>query len=200
LTPEVLAGIYSGKIHKWNDPAVRKSNPGAALPNAEIAVVHRSDGSGTTFVWTSFLSSASPEWKTSVGSGTHVAWLAGTGAEGNQAVADLVKKTPNSIGYAELLYAIQHQLDYAAVRNPAGRFIRADLASITAAAAAAAPSADREFSFSILNARNKAAYPVSTFTWILVPKDVLDPGKKAAIADLLRWMLTSGQKQCAALG
>jgi|HubBroStandDraft_6_1064221.scaffolds.fasta_scaffold38216_2 phosphate ABC transporter phosphate-binding protein len=200
LTPEVLAGIYSGKIRKWNDPALRKSNPGAPLPNAEIAVVHRSEGSGTTFVWTSFLSSASPEWKTSVGSGTHVAWPAGTDAEGNQGVADLVKKTPNSIGYAELIYAIQHQLDYAAVRNPAGRFIRADLASITAAAAEAAPSADREFPISILNARNKAAYPVSTFTWILVPKDVLDPGKKAAIADLLKWMLTTGQKQCAALG
>ena len=200
LTPEVLAGIYSGKIRKWNDPALRKSNPGAPLPNAEIAVIHRSDGSGTTFVWTSFLSAVSPEWKASFGAGTHVAWPAGTGAEGNEGVADLVKKTPNAIGYVELIYAIQHQLEYASVRNPKGRFIRADLTSITAAASEAGASAARESRFSILNSQNIAAYPISTFTWILVPKEGLDPEKKAAIADLLKWMLTSGQKQCAFLG
>jgi phosphate ABC transporter phosphate-binding protein len=200
LTPEVLAGIYSGKIRKWNDPALRKSNPGASLPNAEIAVVHRSDGSGTTFVWTSFLSAVSPEWKTSPGSGPHVAWPAGTGAKGNEGVAELVKKTPNSIGYVELIYAIQHQLDYASVRNPAGRFIRADLASLTAAASEAAVSSDRDDRSSILNSRNKAAYPISTFTWIVVPQEGADPEKKAAIATLLKWMLTSGQKQCASLG
>jgi phosphate ABC transporter phosphate-binding protein len=200
LTPEVLAAIYSGKIHKWNDPALRKSNPGAALPDAEIAVIHRSDGSGTTFVWTSFLSSVSPEWKASPGSGPHVAWPAGTGAQGNEGVAELVKKTPNAIGYVELIYAIQHQLEYASVRNPSGRFIKADLASITAAASEAAASPDREFSFSILNARNKAAYPISTFTWIVVPQEGGDPQKRAAIAGLLKWMLTSGQKQCASLG
>jgi phosphate ABC transporter phosphate-binding protein len=200
LTPEVLAGIYSGKIRRWNDPALRKSNPGAPLPNAEIAVIHRSDGSGTTFVWTSFLSAASPEWKTSPGTGAQVAWPAGTGARGNEGVAELVKKTPNSIGYVELIYAIQHQLEYASVRNPAGRFIRADLASLTAAASEAAASSDRGDRSSILNARNKAAYPISTFTWILVPEEGADPEKKAAIFALLKWMLTSGQKQCAALG
>jgi phosphate ABC transporter phosphate-binding protein len=200
LTPEVLAGIYSGKIRKWNDPALRKSNPGAPLPNADIAVVHRSDGSGTTFVWTSFLSAVSPEWKTSPGSGLHVDWPAGTGAKGNEGVAELVKKTPNSIGYVELIYAIQHQLEYASVRNPEGRFIRADLASLTAAASEAAASPDRDYRTSILNSRNKAAYPISTFTWILVPQQSADPEKRAAIAALLKWMLTSGQKQCASLG
>jgi phosphate ABC transporter phosphate-binding protein len=200
LTPEVLAGIYSGKIQKWNDPAVRKSNPGAPLPNAEIAVIHRSDGSGTTFVWTSFLSAVSPEWKTSFGAGVHVDWPVGTGAKGNEGVAEMVKKTPNAIGYVELIYAIQHHLEYASVRNPAGRFIRADLASITAAASEAAASPDREFRFSILNALNKAAYPISTFTWILIPQEGLDPEKKRTITGLLKWMLTSGQKQCASLG
>lgn len=200
LTPEVLAGIYAGRIRKWNDPALRKSNPGAHLPNAEIAVVHRSDGSGTTFVWTSFLSAISPEWKTSAGSGPHVAWPAGTGAKGNEGVAEVVKKTPNAIGYVELIYAIQHQLDYASVRNPAGRFIKADLASLTAAASEAAASPDPESNFSILNARHKAAYPISTFTWIVVPREGGSPEKRAAIAGLLKWMLTSGQKQCAFLG
>ena len=200
LTPRALAGIYSGKVRKWNDPLIRETNQGAHLPNAEIAVVHRSDGSGTTFVWTSFLSLVSPEWKTSIGSGTHVEWPAGTGAPGNGGVADLVRKTPNSIGYVELIYAIQHELSYAAVRNPAGNFIKADLASITAAAQRAAGSSDPELNTSILNAANKSAYPISTFTWILVPQAGLDPQKKQTIADLLRWMLTAGQKQCSSLG
>lgn len=200
LTPEVLAEIYSGKIRRWNDPAIRASNSGAHLPNSEIAVVHRSDGSGTTFVWTSFLSESSREWKGSVGAGTHVTWPVGAGAEGNKGVAVLVKNTPNSIGYVELIYAIQHQLEYAAVRNPAGHFVKADLASITAAAAGASPSGDQEFRLSILDSPSKAAYPISTFTWILVPNSGLDAQKKRAIIDLLDWMLTSGQKQCASLG
>lgn len=178
LTPEVLAGIYSGKIRKWNDPALRKSNPGAPLPNAEIAVVHRSEGSGTTFVWTSFLSSASPEWKTSVGSGTHVAWPAGTDAEGNQGVADLVKKTPNSIGYAELIYAIQHQLDYAAVRNPAGRFIRADLASITAAAAEAAPRPTASFPFPFSTPGTRRPIPSARSPGYWFPRTFSTPGRR----------------------
>lgn len=200
LTPEVLAGIYSGRIRKWNNPALRQSNPGAHLPNADIAVVHRSDGSGTTYVWTSFLSLVSPEWKKSVGAGTHVTWPAGTGARGNEGVAQLVQKTTHAIGYVELSYAIQHHLEFAAVRNPAGRFIKADLASITAAAAGATAPGNGRFPLSILNAPSKAAYPISTFTWLLVPKTGLDPEKKAVIADLLNWMLTRGQKQCASLG
>jgi phosphate ABC transporter phosphate-binding protein len=200
LTPQMLAGIYSGAIRKWNDARIVEVNRGAHLPDAEIAVVHRSDGSGTTFVWTSFLSLASPEWKSSVGSGSHVAWPAGTGAAGNDGVADLTRKTPNSIGYVELIYAIQHELNYAAVRNPAGEFIKADLASITAAASDATMEKGEDFRFSLLDAQSKDAYPISTFTWILVPVRGLGPEKRSAIADLLSWALTSGQKQCASLG
>jgi phosphate ABC transporter phosphate-binding protein len=201
LTPDALAGIYAGKIRKWNDPAIRATNRGAQLPNAEIAVIHRSDGSGTTFVWTSYLSVVSPDWKSSVGSGTHVAWPAGTGAEGNGGVAELVKKTPNSIGYVELIYAIQHELSYAAVRNSSGHFVKADLAGITAAAASEAAGAqDQPIGGSILNGSNKDAYPISTFTWLLVPQNGLAPEKRRAIAGLLGWMLTSGQKQCSSLG
>ena len=200
LTPEVLAGIYSGKIRKWNDPAIRATNRGAHLPSAEIVVVHRSDGSGTTYVWTSFLSLVSLDWKTAVGSGLHVAWPTGTGAEGSGGVADLVKNTPNSIGYVELIYAIQHELGYAAVRNAAGRFVKADLGSIAAAAIGAIDSSAKQPGSSILNTGGKDAYPISTFTWLLVPQTGLDPQKKKTIAGLLRWMLTAGQKQCSTLG
>ena len=200
LTPQTLAGIYSGAIRKWNDPSIVEANRGAHLPDAEIAVVHRSDGSGTTFVWTSFLSLASPEWKSSVGSGAHVSWPTGTGAAGNEGVADLTQKTPNSIGYVELIYAIQHELNYASVRNPAGEFIKADLASITAAATGATAGKGDDLRFSILNAPGNDAYPISTFTWLLVPLRGATPEKKSAIADLLNWALTSGQKQCASLG
>lgn len=200
LTPHVLAGIYSGAIRKWDDPRIREANRGAHLPDEDIAVVHRSDGSGTTFVWTSYLSQVSPEWKESVGAGTHVAWPIGTGAQGNDGVAELVQRTQNAIGYVELIYAIQHELNYAEVQNPAGQFIKADLMSITAAAAGATTSADQSLRFSILNAPNKDAYPISTFTWLLVPAQGVDPQKTAGIAEFLRWMLISGQKQCASLG
>jgi phosphate transport system substrate-binding protein len=200
LTPQLLAGIYAGTIRKWNDPRILEVNRGARLPDAEIAVVHRSDGSGTTFVWTSFLALVSPEWKSRVGAGAHVEWPTGAGAEGNNGVADLVEKTPHSIGYVELIYAIQHELNYAAVRNPAGEFIKADLASITAAASGASSAGDQGFRFSILNAPNPDAYPISTFTWLLIPGQGLSADKKSAIASVLNWMLSAGQKECASLG
>jgi phosphate transport system substrate-binding protein len=200
LTPQVLAGIYSGAIRKWNDPRILESNRGAHLPDAEIAAVHRSDGSGTTYVWTSFLSLASADWKASAGAGTRVTWPTGTGAEGNDDVAKLVEKTPNAIGYVELIYAVQHELSYAAVLNPAGEFIKADLTSIAAAASGTAVMNGRDFRFSILNAPNKDAYPIATFTWLLVPLQGVSKEKRSAIASLLNWALTSGQKECAALG
>lgn len=200
LTPQALAGIYSGAIRKWNDPLIRESNHGVHLPDAEIAVIHRSDGSGTTYVWTSFLSLASPQWKSQYGSGPRVDWPVGTGADGNEGVAQLVSKTPNAIGYVELIYAFQHGLNYAAVKNPAGQFIKADLASIIAAATETGASQDRDFRFSILNAPGKYAYPISTFTWLLVPAQQSDPQKQVAIAAFLRWMLTTGQKQSESLG
>jgi phosphate ABC transporter phosphate-binding protein len=202
LTPELLAGIYSGAIRRWSDPRIAEINRGARLPDAEIAVVHRSDGSGTTFVWTSFLSLISPQWKSSVGVGAHVDWPIGAGAEGSNGVSAMVEKTPNSIGYVELIYAIQHELNYAAVENPAGEFIKADLASITAAASSAASGAGS--SFSLLNAPGRDAYPISTFTFLLVPEHGLSaemsPEKKSAVVALLSWMLTAGQKECASLG
>ncbi|WP_260703087.1 phosphate ABC transporter substrate-binding protein PstS [Edaphobacter flagellatus] len=200
LTPEVLAGIYAGTIRKWNDPRIRDANRGVSLPDMDIAVVHRSDGSGTTYVWTRFLSLVSAEWKSAAGSGTHVTWPAGTGAAGNEGVAAMVKKTQGAIGYVELIYAIQHELNYAAVRNPAGRFIKADLASITAAANGATGTTNPGLPPSILNSADRDAYPISTFTWLLVPTQGLDAQKKAAVTALLNWMLTAGQKQCASLG
>jgi len=200
FTPEMLAGIYSGTIRKWNDPRILEMNHGTHLPDTDIAVVHRSDGSGTTFVWTSFLSLVNAEWKASVGAETHVAWPTGAGATGNEGVAELVQKTPNSIGYVELIYAIQHELNYGAVRNPAGEFIKADLASITAAASSATASPGQDLRFSILNSANKDAYPISTFTWLLVPAKGMSAEKRAAIAEFLKWALTTGQKQCEALG
>jgi phosphate ABC transporter phosphate-binding protein len=200
LTPQVLAGIYLGAIRKWNDSRIVEVNRGASLPDAEIAVVHRSDGSGTTYVWTSFLSLASAEWKAAAGSGARVAWPVGAGAAGSDGVADLVQKTPNSIGYVELIYSIQHELNYAAVRNPAGQFIEADLASITVAASGVTAKSGEDFRFSILNSTNRDAYPVSTFTWLLIPAQGVSPEKRTAIASLIEWALTSGQKQCASLG
>lgn len=200
LTPEVLEGVYSGAITRWTDPRILASNRGVHLPDAPIAVVHRSDGSGTTFVWTSLLSSASSEWKARFGAGPEVRWPVGAGAAGSNGVADLVGKTPNSIGYVELIYAIQHELNYASVRNPAGQFVKADLASIMLAASSASNAADSGFRSSILNASARDAYPLSTFTWLLVPTGGLSAEKRSAIISLLNWMLTAGQKECASLG
>jgi phosphate transport system substrate-binding protein len=199
VSPAILAGIYSGAISKWNDPRIRAINHAVHLPDQNIAVVHRSDGSGTTFVWTSYLSEVSPGWKESVGAGPHVQWPAGTGAVGNDGVAEKVQKTPYAIGYVELIFAIHHQLNFALVQNPAGQFIKADLGSITVAAADAS-DIGQPFRFSILNSPKKDAYPISTFTWLLVPTQGLNSQKKAAMVELLKWVLTTGQKQCASLG
>lgn len=168
LTGEVLAGIYSGQIRRWNDPRILKANRGTHLPDAEIGVVYRSDGSGTTFVWTSYLSLASPSWK--YGAGAHAEWPVGKGAEGSEGVAQRVQQTPYSVGYVELIYAVQHELGYAAVGNAAGHFIKADLASIAAAASDAAAPRGNDFRLSILNAPGGNAYPISTITWLLIPE------------------------------
>jgi phosphate transport system substrate-binding protein len=200
FTPEALAGIFSGRIRKWNDPALTSANAGLSLPGREITVVHRADGSGTTFVWTDYLSKVSPAWKSGVGAGTAVRWPVGLGAKGNEGVAGLVKQTPYSIGYVELIYAIQNHLGYGLVRNAAGNFVKADLNSVTEAAAAAARAMPEDFRVSIVNAPGKTAYPISTFTWLLIPSNIADPVKKKAITGFLRWMLSDGQKYTAALG
>jgi phosphate transport system substrate-binding protein len=200
FTPEVLAGIYLGKVKNWNDPLIRESNRGSALPDSPIVVLHRSDGSGTTFAWTDYLSKVSAEWKTTVGAGSVVSWPVGSGAEGNDAVAAFVQRTPNSIGYVELVYALRHQLSFGAVRNAAGEFVQADLASVTLAARAAAGAMTSDFRVSITNPAEKGAYPISTFTWWLLPRELGGPDRKPSFLELLHWMLTSGQKECSALG
>ena len=198
LTPQALVGIYLGKIHKWNDSAIRESNRNTTLPNAEIVVVHRSDGSGTTFVWTDYLSKFSSEWKESIGVGFALQWPLGIGAEGNEAVAAKVQQTPNSIGYVELAYALRHQLSFAAVRNRAGKFVQADLSTVTVAGADAPDTMDSNSRVSISDAPGKNAYPIATFTWWILPKDSTGD-KRTALMQLLQWMLSSGQKECSAL-
>lgn len=194
FTPETLAGIYLGKITKWNDAALKKDNPGVNFPDAEIQVVHRSDGSGTTFVWTDYLSKISPEWKSKVGAGTSVAWPTGLGGKGNEGVAGTVKQTANSIGYVELIYAAQNKMAYGAIRNSAGAFVRADYDSVSEAAAGAAKNMPDDFRVSITNAPGKKAYPVSSFTWLLIPNKFDNATKKNAIQQFLKWMLADGQK------
>ena len=191
---ETLAGIFMGKIKKWNDAALKKDNPGVNLPNEDITVVHRSDGSGTTFVWTDYLSKVSPDWKSKVGANTSVKWPIGLGGKGNEGVAGLVKQTPNSIGYVELIYAVQNKMGYGSVKNTAGTFVKADFNSVSAAAAGAAQEMPADFRVSITNAPGKEAYPISSFTWLLIPDKIDNPVKKKALTDFLKWMLNTGQQ------
>ena len=199
FTPEALAGIFLGRIKKWNDPLLTKANPGINLPPDNIVVAHRSDGSGTTYVWTDYLSKISEEWKTKVGKGTSVNWPVGLGGKGNEGVSGLISQTPDSIGYIELIYAIQNHLAYGRVRNSSGNFIKADLSTVTAAAAEAAQNMPEDFRVSITNAPGKDAYPISSFTWLLVPNRIQDSQKKKAIVEFLRWMLADGQNLVEAL-
>lgn len=199
FTPDVLAGIYLGKIRKWDDAQIRGANPGTHFPDAEITVVHRSDGSGTSFVWSDYLSKVSQEWKTSVGDGVSVRWPTGIAAEYNDGVAATVQRTPNSIGYVEFIYAIQHELSFGAVRNSSGHFVKADLASVTEAARNSA-TADSDLRVSITDPPGKEAYPIASYTWLLLPTQTEDRNKRDALLDLIRWILTDGQKSCSALG
>ncbi len=188
-----LAGIYLGTIKKWNDAALKADNPGVNLPNEDITVVHRSDGSGTSFVWTDYLSKVSPEWKSKVGANTSVNWPVGLGGKGNEGVAGLVKQTPNSIGYVELIFAAQNKMEYGSVKNAAGNFVKAEAATVTEAAAGAAKEMPADFRVSITNAPGKNAYPISSFTWLLIPDKISDATKKKSITDFLQWMMTTGQ-------
>jgi phosphate transport system substrate-binding protein len=199
FTPEALAGIFLGKITNWNDPAIANANKGVKLPDMDIIVVHRSDGSGTTYIWVDYLSKVSEEWKTKVGKNTSVNWPVGLGGKGNEGVSGLVKQQPGSIGYVELIYAVQNNMPYGKVKNSSGVFVKANLDSVTAAAAGAAKSMPDDFRVSITDAPGKAAYPVSSFTWLLVPNKIDDPAKKKAIVDFLRWMLKDGQGMVEAL-
>ena len=197
FTPAALAGIFLGKITKWNDPEIAKANTNVKLPAADIVVVHRSDGSGTTFVWADYLSKVSTEWKAKVGVASSVNWPVGLGGKGNEGVSGQVKLTPYSIGYVELIYAVQSKMTYGRVRNRAGSFIKADLASVTAAAAGVEMPDD--FRVSITDSPAKGAYPISSFTWLLIPEHIKDQQKSKIIVDFLKWMLGPGQKMTAGL-
>jgi phosphate transport system substrate-binding protein len=199
FTPDALAGIFLGKITKWNDPELVKANPGLTLPKNDIVVVHRGEGSGTTFIWVDYLCKISKEWEMKVGRGATVNWPVGLAGQGNEGVAGQIKNTAYSIGYVELTYVLQNKMPNGKVKNANGEFVEASLASVTAAAAASAKTMPDDFRVSITNAPGKGAYPISSFTWILVPEKVADPAKKKAIADFLTWMLKDGQTMTAAL-
>jgi phosphate transport system substrate-binding protein len=198
FTPEVLAGIFLGKITSWNDPAIAKANPGVKLPGDQIVVIHRSDGSGTTYIWTDYLSKVSPEWQSQAGKGTSVKWPVGLGGKGNEGVAGMIRQMQGSIGYIELIYAVQNKITYGTVKNAAGEFVKASLDSVTAAAASI-KSMPADFRVSITNAPGKDAYPISSFTWLLIPAQSKDAAKGKIIADFLNWMVDDGQKMTADL-
>lgn len=198
FAPATLAGIFLGTITNWNDKAIAADNPGVSFPNQEIIVVHRSDGSGTTFIWTDYLSKVSSEWKSQVGSGTSVKWPKGLGGKGNEGVAGSIRQLPGSLGYVELIYAVQNKIAYGSVKNPAGNFVKASLDSVTAAAASA-PKMPADFRVSITNAPGKDAYPISSFTWLLIPAQAKDPAKGKILVDFLNWMVDEGQKMTSAL-
>jgi phosphate transport system substrate-binding protein len=192
FTPEVLAGIFLGKIQNWNDPALAQVNPGVKFPNQPIIVVHRSDGSGTTYIFTDYLSKVSKDWESTVGKGASPKWPVGLGGKGNEGVAGQIRQLEGSIGYVELIYAVENKITYGSVKNAAGNFVKASLDGVTEAAASAKMPAD--FRVSITDAPGKTAYPISSFTWLLIPEQSADPKKGKIIADFLQWMVTDGQK------
>jgi phosphate transport system substrate-binding protein len=196
----LLADIFLGKVTKWNDPAIVKLNPGVALPGSSITVVHRAEGSGTTYIWVDYLSKVSPEWKTKVGVSTAVKWPTGVGGQGNEGVAGLVSQTPGAIGYVELIYALQTKLSYGSVQNMAGDFVTASEQSVTAAAAAAASQMPADFRVSITNAPGKGAYPISSFTWLLLYENPKDKNQAKIMVEFMKWALSDGQKFAGGLG
>ena len=192
FTPEALAGIFLGKISKWNDPAITGPNPGVKFPDQSIIVVHRSDGSGTTYIFTDYLSKVSKEWESTVGKGASPKWPVGLGGKGNEGVAGQVRQLQGSIGYVELIYAVENKITFGSVKNAAGNFVKASLEGVTEAAASAKMPAD--FRVSITNAPGKTAYPISSFTWLLIPEQSKDPKKGKILNEFLNWMVTDGQK------
>jgi phosphate transport system substrate-binding protein len=199
FTPEALAGIFLGKVTKWNDPLIAGANKGVNLPANDIVVVHRADGSGTSYCWTDYLSKVSDEWKQKVGKGTSVNWPVGLGGKGNEGVTGTVKNTPNSIGYVELIYAESNKIPYGSVKNSAGAFVKASLAAVSAAAAGAAKDMPEDFRVSITDAPGKTSYPISTFTWLLIPAKFSDAAKRDAIKGFVKWALADGQNYAESL-
>jgi phosphate transport system substrate-binding protein len=200
FTGPLLADIYLGKITKWNDPAIAKANAGVNLPATDITVVHRSDGSGTSYIFNDYLAKVSPEWKQKVGVAASVNWPAGVGGKGNEGVSGLVKQTPGSIGYVELIYALQNKIAYGPVQNSSGEFTKASVESVTAAAGAAAGAMPKDFRVSITNAQGKGVYPISSFTWLLLYENPKDKAQSKMMVDFVKWALTDGQKFAPDLG
>jgi len=200
FTGALLADIFLGKITKWNDPAIAKLNAGVNLPGTDITVVHRSDGSGTTYIFMDFLAKVSPEWKQKVGVATSVNWPTGVGGKGNEGVSGLVTQTPGSIGYVELIYALQNKVSVGVVQNAAGEFVKASVDAVTKAAAEAVKSMPADFRVSITNAPGAGVYPISSFTWMLFYENPKDKGQAKTMVDFMKWALTDGQKYCADLG
>ena len=198
FTPEALAGIFLGKITTWNDKALAAANPDVNFPNQAIVVIHRSDGSGTSYIFTDYLSKVSADWKNGPGKGTSVKWPVGLGGKGNEGVAGMIRQMEGSIGYVELIYALQNKITYGSMKNPAGEFVKASLESVTTAAASV-KSMPADFRVSITNAPGKGAYPISSFTWLLIPTRSQDPNKGKILTDLLNWCETDGQKLAADL-
>ena len=200
FTGPVLADIFLGKITKWNDPAIVKLNAGVTLPGTDITVVHRSDASGTSYIWCDYLAKVSEEWKKKVGVATAVNWPAGVGGKGNEGVSGLVTQTPGAIGYVELIYALQSKISYGTVQNMAGEFMKATTASVSAAAAEAAAKMPADFRVSITNAEGKGVYPISSFTWLLLYENPKNKEQAKTMIELVKWALSDGQKFCAELG
>jgi len=196
---DVIADIYLGRITKWNDSRIAKDNPGANLPDKAILPVYRSDGSGTSFIFTDFLSKASPAWNSGPGKGASIKWPTGIGQKGNEGIAGMVRQAPYSFGYVELIYAVQNKMSFGSVRNASGKFIRASTGGVTAAAAAAAKAMPADYRISITNAAGADSYPISSFTWLLIPTHSTDPAKGKALADFLGWMLDHGEAEAAAM-
>lgn len=197
FTPEILSGIFLGKITNWNDGAIAKANPDIKFPSQNITVVHRSDGSGTTYIWTDYLSKISPDWQSAVGKNTSVKWPVGVGGKGNEGVAGMLRSLPGSLGYIELIYALQNKIPYGSVKNSSGQFIKASLDSTTAAAAGVKMPAD--FRVSITNPPGKTAYPIASFTWLLIPTSPTDKNKGKMLKDMVLWCLDSGEPMAANL-
>jgi phosphate transport system substrate-binding protein len=196
---DVIADIYLGKITKWNDPRIAKDNPGVSLPGNSILPVYRSGSSGTTYIFTDFLSKVSPSWKSGPGTGTAIKWPTGIGQQGNEGVAGMVRQSPNSFGYVELIYAVENKMSYGAVKNAAGKFLKASTEGVTAAAAANSKAIPPDYRVSITNATGPTSYPISSFTWLLIPVKSADPAKGKALADFLTWMLEKGEAEAASM-
>jgi len=197
FSPDVLADIYLGKINNWNDARIAKDNPGVKLPDQKITVVHRSDGSGTSFIFTDYLSKVSPEWKGGPGSGTSPNWPVGVGGKGNEGVAGLVRQLPGAIGYVELIYALQNHISYGGLRNASGNWVKASIEGVTAAAAGVKMPAD--FRISITNAPGATAYPISSFTYLLIPTHPKNMANEKVLRDMLSWIINSGESEASSL-